>query len=245
MNVLNDYTKPLNNSQWSEHYNLKALNNVINSIQNNNVQVWAEELVNIIEEGKSCLEIGCGSGISSLWLAKNNRKASALDFTQSSVDLVKKAASELSLNVDVVLADATRELPFSEKRFDYIFQSGLLEHFTTERQIELLKNWKKYSKKMISMIPNKSSLPYRVGKQIMEENGTWSYGLEIPKYSLIREFESAGITVIDEYTIGTEWALRFLPKDHYIRGFFEKLMNEKYNLDDIMQGYLLVTIGNC
>ena len=64
MNVLNDYTKPLNNSQWSEHYNLKALNNVVNSIQNNNVQVWAEELVNIIEEGKSCLEIGCGSGIS-------------------------------------------------------------------------------------------------------------------------------------------------------------------------------------
>ena len=192
------------------------------------------------------LEIGCGTGISSLWLAKNGRKVTALDYTESSVKLVKAAAEKLSLkNVDVILCDATKELPFKKKKFDYIFQAGLLEHFDTDEQIRLLRNWARYGKYMISMIPNASSIPYRIGNQLMENEGTWEYGLEIPKHSFKEEFSRAGITVEKEYTIGSEWAQRFLPKRHYIRKFFAKLEKDGYNLDDLMQGYLLVTIGKC
>ena len=95
------------------------------------------------------------------------------------------------------------------------------------------------------MIPNASSVPYRVGKQIMEENGTWEYGFEKPRHSLANEFIKAGITNVREYTIGTEWALNFLPKKHYVRKYYEKLLKDGYNLDEMMQGYLLVTIGEC
>lgn len=98
---------------------------------------------------------------------------------------------------------------------------------------------------MISMIPNAASIPYRVGKAILEKNGEWDYGLEIPKHSFQYEFASAGILVEKEYTIGTEWAQRFLTKRHYIRNFLAKLEKDGYNLDDFMQGYLLVTIGKC
>lgn len=94
------------------------------------------------------------------------------------------------------------------------------------------------------MIPNASSVPYRVGKKIMEENGKWEYGLEVPKHSLALEVTLAGIQVEREYTIGTEWAARFLPETHYLKKCIEKLMRE-VNLDEDMQGYLLVTIGNC
>lgn len=121
----------------------------------------------------------------------------------------------------------------------------MLEHFETDEQIRLLRNWARYGKYMISMIPNASSIPYRVGKQLMENEGTWEYGLEIPKHSFKEEFSRAGITVEREYTIGSEWAQRFLPKRHYIRRFFAKLEKDGYNLDDLMQGYLLVTIGKC
>lgn len=58
------------------------------------------------------------------------------------------------------------------------------------------------------------------------------------------EFTLAGIQVEREYTIGTEWATRFLPETHYLKKCIEKLMRE-VNLDEDMQGYLLVTIGNC
>lgn len=120
-----------------------------------------------------------------------------------------------------------------------------MEHFETEEQIHLLSEWKKYSKYMIFMIPNAASILYRVGKQIMETNGTWQYGLEIPKHSFAELFAKAGISVEREYTIGTKWAYGFLPKKHYIREFFDRLEKDGYRLDDFMQGYLLVTIGRC
>ena len=244
--MITDFSEPLNKSGWSKHYNIESLNNVVNSVESCNVSVWSEELVKICPEGSSALEIGCGSGASSLWLAKNGRKATALDYTESSVELVRAAADKLGLtNINIVQSDATENLPFEEKQFDYIFQAGLLEHFETDEQIKLLHNWAKYGKYMISMIPNASSIPYRVGKQIMENNGTWEYGMEIPKHSFREEFTKAGITVEKEYTIGSEWAQKFLPKKHFIKKFFAKLEKDGYNLDDLMQGYLLVTIGKC
>lgn len=243
---MNNHQKALNNDEWSKHYNINSLNNVVNAVESCKVSVWSEELVKICPIGTSTLEIGCGSGVSSLWLAKNGRNAAALDYTESSVELVKAAAERLELaNIDVVRADATKDLPFEEKQFDYIFQAGLLEHFETDDQVNLLRNWAKYGKYMISMIPNASSIPYRVGKQMMENDGTREYGLEIPKHSFKEEFVRAGITVEREYTIGSEWAQRFLPKRHYIRKFFAKLEKDGFDLENLMQGYLLVTIGKC
>lgn len=242
---MNDYSKPLDNEEWSKHYNINNLNGVIESIQTGDVQIWAEELCKLILPGESCLEIGCGTGISSLWLAKNSRKATALDYTKSSVELVRAAASKLNLDIKTVQADATKELPFNDREFDVIFQCGLLEHFSSEEQIALLKNWKKYSSKMISMIPNSASIPYRIGKELLEKNGKWEYGLETPRHSLLKEFLSAGIDVEKEFTIGTKWALSFLPARHYLKKIFTKLLKEGFDLDCMMQGYLLVTIGTC
>lgn len=243
---MNDYSKPLDNADWSEHYNLNHLNSVVEGIISGNVSIWSDELIKITTESEKVLEIGCGSGASSLWLAKHNRIVTALDYTESAVALVEAAAEKIGLSsVHTVLADATKELPFGENEFDVAFQSGLLEHFSTEEQISLLKNWKHNCKRMISMIPNASSVPYRVGKQIQEQNGTWQYGLEMPKHSLAREFIAAGIQIEREYTIGTEWALKFLSPKHYVRKCFMKMKSQGINLDEIMQGYLLVTIGIC
>ena len=241
-----DYTRALDNSEWSAHYNIKSLNSLVESIESGTVSVWSEELTKICPGGTRTLEIGCGTGVSSLWLAKHGRIVTALDYTESSVELVKAASDRLKIhNIEVIHCDATQELPFEDKQFDYIFQAGLLEHFDTEEQVRLLRNWSKYGKNMISMIPNATSIPYRVGKKIMEDKGIWEYGLEIPKHSFKEEFTRAGITVEKEYTIGTEWAQRFLPPKHYIKRFFAKLEKDGYNLDDYMQGYLLVTIGKC
>lgn len=236
----------LTNEEWSKHYNIKLLNDVVNQLDTGEVSVWFKKLLAITDEGEKILEIGCGSGISSLWLSKHNRKLTALDYSQTSIQLIEKAAEIVGDNqIRTVCTDAMQDLPFEEKEFDMVFQSGLLEHFSTEEQINLLKQWKKYCKRMVSMIPNAASVPYQIGKHIQEENGTWQYGLEIPKSSMASEFMAAGIKVIKEYSIGTEWALRFLPKEHYIRDMYRRMLDEGYPLDEFMQGYLLVTIGIC
>ena len=241
----NQYTKPLSNKDWAKQANIEQLNFVVNSIRNKNVQVWAEELCTIVPQGAKCLEIGCGTGISSLWLANNGRDVTALDYTKESIELVKTAGKKLGIEIDTIQYDATEMLPFEENEFDYIFQCGLLEHFEMLKQIELLKLWARCGKNMVSIIPNASSLAYRIGKNIMENNNTWKWGLEIPKYSMRYEFEQAGFFNIKEYSIGSKWALRFLPDDHYLKSTISKLIQEGFDLDEMMQGYLLVTIGEC
>lgn len=246
---MNSYSEPLNNEEWSAHYNLDSLNLVVNSVLSGNVSVWSDELLKLSSEKEKILEIGCGSGASSLWLAKHNRIVTALDYTESSVALVNTAIKRIDtegyISCNTIVADATEELPFEDNEFDMAFQSGLLEHFSTDEQINLLKNWRRVCKRMVSMIPNAASIPYRVGKQILEDQGSWKYGLEIPKHSLIKEFIEAGIQVEKEYTIGTEWAISFLPPRHYLRKTFKKMQDQGIDLDKMMQGYLLVTIGKC
>lgn len=88
----------------------------------------------------------------------------ALDFSKECVELVNMVNQRMDLGMRVVSADATKPLPFEEKEFDFIYQCGLLEHFRTEERIALLKNWKQYTKHMVSMIPNAASIAYRTGK---------------------------------------------------------------------------------
>ena len=55
-----NYSEPLDKDGWSEHYNISSLHQVIDSIKDGTVQIWAKELCHIISENESCLEIRYG-----------------------------------------------------------------------------------------------------------------------------------------------------------------------------------------
>lgn len=235
--------KALSKQEWSKHCRIELAENIIKNIFNNNVPCWSKELLNLTSRGEKCCEMGCGTGQTSAYLAKYDRLMTSIDYSVDSVNLVNKLSQFLDVKINTMIFDVTKKLPFTENEFDTIFQCGLLEHFEKEEQISLLKNWSKYSKRMISMVPNGASLPYRVGKKIMEDNNMWEYGLELPQFSLKQEFIVAGYKDIREYSIGVKHAFTFLPAEHDLRKSLERLQKEGYNLDDFGQGYLLVTIG--
>jgi len=169
--------------------------------------------------------------------------ATILDFEQQCLDLTKAAAVAMDITIRSVCADATKPLPFEEDEFDVIFHSGLMEHFTKEERIRMFKIWRKYGKKMISMVPNAASIAYREGKAIMEKNGTWEWGFEVPLYSQIDEFIAAGWKFEKEYTVGLEHALNFLDRESSLRKELHNWIQNKKTEDNAGQGYLLVTIG--
>lgn len=238
-----NYDEKLSKEEWAEHYNSSQVENLVNSIQSNILSVQTQEILNIVEKGSKTLEIASGSGQSSICLALNGVDSTALDFEQKCLDLTNLTSARLEIEVKTICADATQPLPFAEKEFDYIFHAGLLEHFTKEERINLLKLWKPYCKTMVSMVPNASSLAYRVGKSIMEDEGTWQYGIETPLYTQIDEFIEAGYAVSKEYTIGAEHALNFLPAKHPLRTTINDWLKSNICGDNAGQGYLLVTIG--
>ncbi len=238
----NNYDK-LTSREWGNLYNINMVNSLVNSVATQKYSVWTKELLTLIPNGSKTLEIGSGSGQSSLCLAMRGCDATILDFEQECLNLSKLAAERLNVNINTVCCDASNELPFKEKEFDYIFHCGLLEHFSEEEQIKLLKNWKKYCKTMISLVPNASSLAYRVGKRIMELNGTWVYGVENPLLTQIYIFQESGYKIVNEYSIGEEDSLNFLDKKDKLRIILEEYIKDGRIQKEFNQGYLLVTIG--
>lgn len=235
--------KALTSEEWGKLYNSDKVESLVSGIRTGNVSVWSKELVRITKTDEKILEIGCGTGVTSVWLAMQKRKAVALDFSKEALACAQGVAEKCHVEMETVFADATKELPFEENTFDTIFQAGLLEHFDRDERIRLLRLWSRYGKRMISLIPNAASIAYRTGKALSEADGTWEYGKELPQYTMVGEFMEAGIRVTEEYTIGAEHALNFLPKSHYLRKALEKWLKANPCEDICGQGYLLVTIG--
>ncbi len=240
-----NYNKQLDSNEWGTIYNDSMLEEIIRNVNEDNISVQSKELLKLTSVNEKVLEIGCGSGETSIVLAKNSRKAYALDYSEKSIELVDRLCFRTGYSINTFCADATKELNFNEKEFDVVFQAGLLEHFNKEQRIHMLYSWKKICKRMISLIPNAHSLAYRMGKNMMEKEGSWQYGLEMPQGTLIDEFIAAGYKNIKEYTIGERHSLNFLPPNHYLRIALEKWLDEYSNEEiyDWGQGYLLVTIG--
>ena len=241
--ISTDNNRALDASQWGKIYNNNLLKNVVSEINYDRRSSWSEELIKITNQGDKILEIGCGSGVTTLHLAKNGRICTAIDYSKSSIDLLNSAIEQLKLNVEVKLLDARKKLPFDDNSFDYVFQAGLLEHFTREERIELLKLWNCVGKTMISLNPNANSVAYRAGKYLQEKSGDWEYGMELPQPTMVGEFIEAGFHNVHEYSIGVEDSFNFLPRDHYLRAALERWYNE-HSEDNFGQGYLICTIGD-
>lgn len=140
--------QPLNSHEWAQHYNLSALAPILEKIEKKEFTWQTQEMLKLSCPGESVLEIGCGSGETSLTLALLGRQSFALDFAQPSLELVQAAAKNLECRVNTVFADATQKLPFADNEFDIAFQAGLLEHFERAERIRLLKLWGRVCKKM-------------------------------------------------------------------------------------------------
>lgn len=79
-------------------------------------------------EGRIVMEIGAGSGRDLVELAKRGARGIVLDYSPSSLALVRKVAAAQGVPVMLVQADATR-MPFRDGAIDVSFHQGLLEHF--------------------------------------------------------------------------------------------------------------------
>lgn len=72
------YNKALSSKEWGSIYNISLVDSLVQSINEKNVSVWSKHLVDITNEGEAILEIGCGIGVTSVWLALHGRACTAL-----------------------------------------------------------------------------------------------------------------------------------------------------------------------
>ena len=75
-------------------------------------------LENLNLEGKSLLELGCGSGIIALYSAKKGAKVTATDINEMALKQLKDSTKENNLNLNIIKSDLFYGIP--EINFNYI-----------------------------------------------------------------------------------------------------------------------------
>jgi malonyl-CoA O-methyltransferase len=237
----------LSGSAWNKALiGTETSETVVREVREGRLTEWAREVMLHTQPGQTVLEIGSGTGQISLQLAQAGRKVTVNDISKESLDFTKHCAELLKLQIKALEADATQKLCLPDNAFECTWNSGLLEHFTESERRAMLREWARVtSGQVIILIPNASSVGYRVGKLCQEVEGRWPYGLETPVISLREDFAAAGLRVLDEYSVAPAHALSFLPSKHPLRRTLSKWMNavSREFLESCNQGYLLVTIG--
>lgn len=77
--------------------------------------------------GKKVLEIGCGSGVDAVEFAKAGALVTAIDITDSAIELTKSLAKEAGVEVRVIQAPADKIL-YKDNSFDCVYSFGVLHH---------------------------------------------------------------------------------------------------------------------
>lgn len=220
---------------------------VVDAVRFGRFAPWGSCILSATKPGQKVLEIGSGTGEISLQMAQSGRLVTCLDSSQESLEFTKRCAKTLGVNICTCCSDAAAGLPFAVDEFDCVWSSGLLEHFAGEERKRMLREWGRLCRgKLISLVPNASCLIYQIGKALHERRGTWPYGLETPLISLRDDYESAGLRVISEFSVGGDHALNFLSSDmQSLRENVARVFHliPERELSGWNQGYLLVTIG--
>ena len=90
--------------------------------------------------GSSILEVGCGTGCSTVALAEQGAKVTAIDVHKPSLTVAMERCRAHDLDVDFAYANATEvSRLFSDRHFDYIIFYASLEHMTIEERLSAMR----------------------------------------------------------------------------------------------------------
>jgi len=116
---------------WEECYQ----NNHMPWDTGHNVTVLQTLTQQYLTPGLKLLEIGCGSGTEAINFAKLGFNVTAIDISQSAIELAKKKADQENVNIDFQTVDLTQGLAQFEK-FDVIFDRACFHTYTDNHSRE-------------------------------------------------------------------------------------------------------------
>jgi ubiquinone/menaquinone biosynthesis C-methylase UbiE len=106
-------------NQWAHSYD---------SVENKTRDLDKKAVQNILSQYGflNVLELGCGTGKNTEWLAAKAQQVTAVDFSEI---MLQKAKEKITLsNVTFIQADVTRPWPFEKEYFDLVTCNLILEH---------------------------------------------------------------------------------------------------------------------
>lgn len=155
------------------------------------------------------LEAGCGAGFTSLFLGIEGFDVDLLDISERMLEKAKDAFDgrrdypALKPNFFCANLMETSLQTLSTQAYDCVFNIGLLEHYEESEIINLLRAMARLSKAyVVAMVPNSRCAVYRWWMWQRTRSGSWPYGKEVPRSTLLDLFPRAGLEPVIEIPVG-------------------------------------------
>jgi len=135
----------MNNSKWEQYYKKTPLDEIPWQ------KTQADYFTKIIEMGKvksgSVLDLGCGTGVKSIYLAKKGFKVTGVDISKTAIKLAKENARKAKIKVNFIVADATDLSFLKNKKFDFILDWANLHGIPKSKRRKYISGIVKHTKK--------------------------------------------------------------------------------------------------
>ncbi|MDD5417930.1 MAG: class I SAM-dependent methyltransferase [Candidatus Nanoarchaeia archaeon] len=184
-------------TDWDKYIYLKS--KTLDVFYQSVIKAYFKLMSNIKEPIKSILELGAGSGKITHELAKkyNIKEITLVDSNKKAIETCKKVFAGRD-NVKIIhrdLFDTNYDLGY-----DLVHSQGLIEHFDSEKQQELVNIHSNLTRKggyVIIFVPTPTKM-YNASRKIAEKTGKWIFTDEVPmtKEQLIEIGRKAGLEYI-------------------------------------------------
>jgi ubiquinone/menaquinone biosynthesis C-methylase UbiE len=110
---------------WNNAYNSGEYKNHWH--YSNPSQELATLLAAVIVRKGSALDLGCGAGVETMFLAENGFRASGIDISDKAIELAKSSAKRRRLRIDF-RTGTVLDLPYHDKEFVFLNDRGCLHN---------------------------------------------------------------------------------------------------------------------
>lgn len=185
--------------KWDHYYRELAASTDIHAGAQIVYEEVAQALTPMLSPGARVLEAGCGAGFQSLFLARHGWQVSLLDFSQEALSVARGVFERYDLPATFETGDITAGADQADH--DLVFNSGVLEHYSFEDQVRLVRGMALRSRDyVLILVPNRHCHWYWIWRAQLAVAGQWPFGYEKPGSDYRPVFEAAGLNYL-----GSAW----------------------------------------
>lgn len=165
--------------------------------ENNFTHYYSFKAIKKYLKGKNALEIGCGAGSNSFYIAKNGIRTTGLDISEKVIRICKESSKILNIKHLTNFVNADFLQYKTRKKFDLIICYEVIEHIKDDKKsLQKIRSLLKEKGICILSVPSSNSLLFRLG-YTKEFDKTAGHLRRYNKQSIINLCKKANLNIIE------------------------------------------------
>lgn len=167
--------------------------------------------------GQRIIEVGCGSGYTSLALARLGARCALLDLSDDALATARAGFMAHGVPEPECYRQDALKSSVPSDAFDLVWNGGVIEHFYDSGKELLIREMLRMARPsglVIIMVPNRWCWQFQLVQAWQKWRGTWKYGFEddMSPRRLRRMAERAGVRCLSAYAFNPVLGWRWVPK---------------------------------